>query len=187
VADDTVAAVRAALERDPAVRRVRLVGSRAGNRGNPLSDWDFGVEVSDFAAVAERLPELVGPLDPLAAQWDPLGRVRTYMLMLRGGMKIDLIFGELQEESPPWTVTAETRPLIDHHFWDWTLWLAGKQAAGKAELVASELQRMHRHLLEPLDVEVVPATVDEAISSYLGVRETPSAVEQDVLPRLRGA
>ena len=187
MADDTVAAVRAALERDPAVRRVELVGSRAENRGNPLSDWDFGVEVFDFAAVAERLPELVEPLDPLAAQWDPLGTVWTYMLMLPGGVKIDLIFDELQEESPPWTVAAETRPLIDHHFWDWTLWLAGKQAAGKTELVAMELQRMHRHLLEPLGVDVVPSTLDEAIDSYLGVRETPSRLERDVLRRLRGA
>lgn len=183
--DQLAAAVRAALERDPAVGTVRLVGSRATGTARPLSDWDFAVD-GDYATVAERLPELVEPLEPLGALWDPLGTVRTYMLMLPGGQKVDLIFDEPQEESPPWTVRPENRPLVDHHFWDWTLWLAGKQAAGKVDLVVSELERMHRHLLGPLGVSEHPETLDEAIDAYLAVRDEPSDIERAVLPRLRG-
>jgi predicted nucleotidyltransferase len=182
--DELAAAVPAALERDPAVRSARLVGSRANGTARPLSDWDFAVD-GNYAAVAERLPELVAPLEPLGALWDPLGTVRTYMLMLPSGEKVDLIFDEPQEESPPWTVRPETRPRIDHHFWDWSLWLAGKQAAAKKDLVVSELERMHRHLLEPLGVSQHPETLDEAIDAYLAVRGEPSEIERAVLPRLR--
>lgn len=186
---DLVAAVRTALLRDRQIRAVELVGSRAAGTARPLSDWDFAVECEDFESVAERLPRLVRPLEPLAAQWDPLGRVRTYMLMLTGPVKVDLIFDVPQDESPPWVVSPATRQLIDRHFWDWALWLAAKEAAGKTALVEGELRRLHRHLLEPLGVKAEPRSVDEAIAEYLAVRKEPSALEREVLPALerRGA
>jgi hypothetical protein len=186
---DLVAAVRSALLRDPDIHAVEVVGSRANGSAQPLSDWDFAVECEDFDAVADRMPALVQPLEPIAAQWDPLGTVRTYMLMLSGPVKVDLIFDVSQEESLPWVASEATRPLIDRHFWDWILWLSAKEAAGKAELVEGELQRLHRHLLEPLGVEEEPSTVDDAVAAYLRVREEPSALEREVLPALehRGA
>ena len=182
---DLVSAVRSALLADQRVSAVEFVGSRANGTAERLSDWDFAVDCSDFEALAHDLPALVEPLEPLSMQWDPLGTVRTFMLMLEGPMKVDLIFDVPQEEGPPWVATAENRPAIDDHFWDWILWLAAKDAAGKAELVQSELERMHRHLLGPLGVERRPASVDEALDAYLAVRREPSALERAVLPAVR--
>ena len=184
--DDLVTAVRTALLADPAVTSVELVGSRVKGNAQPLSDWDFALTVDDFDTVADRLPALVEPLEPIAAQWDPLGTVRTYMLMLDGPVKVDLIFDVPQEEAQPWVPSAESRPLIDRHFWDWILWLRAKEAAGKTELVANQLERLHRHLLGPLGVATVPRSVDEALDAYLTVRDEPSALERAVLPAVRG-
>ena len=80
--------------------------------------------------MAEALPELVAPLEPLAQQWDRLSPHACYMLMLRGIGKVDLIFDEPWESSPPWEVSAETLRGIDDHFWDWTIWLAAKEGLG---------------------------------------------------------
>ena len=173
--DHLPAAVRSALEADAAVRSVRLVGSRAEGTASALSDWDFAVETDDFCALAPRLSRLVEPLDPLVAQWDPLGKIRCYMLILGGPAKVDLIFDEEQEESPPWLVTRETLPRVDDHFWDWALWLAAKRAGGKSEVVAQELQKMHRHLLGPLGVEAPPRSVDDAVDAYLSARDGAEA------------
>lgn len=52
---------------------VELAGSRARGTHEELSDWDFAVETSDFDSVARDLPTLVEPLEPLGAQWEPLG------------------------------------------------------------------------------------------------------------------
>ncbi|MBD0339165.1 MAG: nucleotidyltransferase domain-containing protein, partial [Thermoleophilia bacterium] len=155
-----------AVGRHPAVRSVRLVGSRAEGRQTPLSDWDFAVETDDFDAVAAALPGLLEPLEPLAQQWDPLGVRRCWMAMLRGPVKIDLIFDEPQAESPPWALAPEALEPIDKHFWDWTLWLAAKRAAGKHDLVASQLATLHGHLLAPLGVERAPASIGEAVAAY---------------------
>jgi predicted nucleotidyltransferase len=188
------AAVKAALEADAGITSVRLVGSRADGTAGELSDWDFAVATDDFAALAPRMRELVEPLAPLAALWDPLGTVRCYMLILRGPLKVDLIFDEPQEESPPWSVDRGTLPLIDDHFWDWTLWLVPKRAAGKADLVAAELEKMHRHLLGPLGVDAPPRSIDEAVAAYLPARDAAAArlgaqvdraLEREVLPVLR--
>jgi hypothetical protein len=188
------AAVQAALEADPDITSVRLVGSRATGSAGELSDWDFAVETDDFAALAPRMRELVEPLEPLAAQWDPLGSVRCYMLILRGPVKVDLIFDQRQVESSPWSVDRRTLPLIDDHFWDWTLWLAPKHAAGKTELVNDELQKMHRHLLGPLGVDAPPRSIEDAVAAYLPARGAAAArlgirlsrsVEREVLPVLR--
>jgi predicted nucleotidyltransferase len=194
VAEDLEAAVEAALEADRHVTSVRLVGSRARGSAGELSDWDFAVETGDFAALAPRMRTLVEPLAPLAAQWDPLGTERCYMLILRGPVKVDLIFDEPQEESPPWSVERRTLPLIDDHFWDWTLWLVPKDVAGKAALVADELEKMHRHLLGPLGVDAPPRSIEEAVAAYLPVRDATAArlgaklsrsLEREVLPVLR--
>jgi hypothetical protein len=46
------------------------------------ADWDFRVEVDDFAVVAADLPRLASVLGPLAGQWDRLSPHQCYMLML---------------------------------------------------------------------------------------------------------
>ena len=57
---DIVARVKSLLEAHPAVRSVRLIGSRQQGTETNLSDWDFEVATTDFKAVAEDLPTLVG-------------------------------------------------------------------------------------------------------------------------------
>jgi pimeloyl-ACP methyl ester carboxylesterase len=193
---DFVTRVPELLGKDPSIRRVELVGSRAAGTETPLSDWDFAVETSDLDALARALPRLVEPLEPIAQQWDPLGDRPTYMLMLRGPTKIDFIFpGEPMRERPPWQVSADTLVALDAHFWDWILWLAAKRAGGRTELVRGELKKMHRFLLGPLGVEHVPAIIDEAVAAYLtasaeaerrlGV-DVPRALREEVLPALGG-
>ena len=85
-------------------------------------------------------------------------------------------------------------PGIDDHFWDWMLWLAAKQRAGKAGLVAAELARLHEHLLAPLGVPAPPATLGQAVGSYRAARrrwehrlncQVSRAAEQAVSPALR--
>jgi hypothetical protein len=178
----------------PSVHRVELAGSRAAGTATRLSDWDFAVETDDFAGLADALPALVAPLEPLAQQWDPLGEHPTYMLTLRGATKIDLIFSaEPMRERPPWEVSAETLVALDAHFWDWILWLAAKRAGGRAELVRTELEKMHGFLLGPLGAEVTPTTIDEAVAAYLAASaeaeqqlevEIPRALRDEVLPAL---
>jgi hypothetical protein len=63
----------ALVAKHPAVRRVEFAGSRSSGTHEELSDRDFAVETSDFAAVARDLPSSVVPLDPLAEQWVPMG------------------------------------------------------------------------------------------------------------------
>ena len=92
------------------------------------------------------------------------------MLMLRGIGKVDLIFDEPWESSPPWEVSAETLRGIDDHFWDWTIWLAAKDQAGKRELVGTELMKMHEHLLAPLGVAQIPSTIADAVAAYTAAR-----------------
>jgi uncharacterized protein (DUF2062 family) len=53
---------------------------------------------------------------------------------------------------------------------DWLLWLSAKQAAGKHDLVAAELAKLHAHLLAPLGVPAVPATPGQAIVGYQAAR-----------------
>ena len=168
IAETVVAAVSA----HPAVERIELVGSRAEGRATRWSDWDFGVRARDFAAVAGALPGLLAPLEPLVAQWDRLSEHRCWMLILRGPVKVDLIFSEEpHEKEPPWEPGPDTLGGIDDHFWDWLLWLRSKEAGGKDELVAAELQKLFGHLLAPLGVEAPPASVPEAVESYRAARD----------------
>jgi hypothetical protein len=171
-APDIPAAVSAALLSHPGVRRVQLVGSRATGTAVPLSDWDFRVESDHFAALAADLPDLTVSLEPLAEQWDRLSPHQCYMLILRGPVKIDLLFlDQPHQPEPPWRADAETLPNIDRHFWDWALWLAAKRQAGKDELVRSELEKMAEHLLAPMGVPDLPASLETAVDSYRAARD----------------
>ncbi len=86
----------------PAVRDVRLVGSRAEGRATERSDYDFIVDTHEFQQLAEALPGLLGELDPLAEQWDRLSDEMCWMVMLPGPVKVDLIFpSERHEHEPP--------------------------------------------------------------------------------------
>ena len=158
--------------RHPAVDSVSFTGSRARGEATELSDWDFKVETRDFQSVAEALPALVAPLEPLAEQWDRLSPQACYMLMLRGIGKVDLIFDEPHEPEPPWQVLAEALKGIDDHFWDWAIWLPAKDRAGKPELVGSEIEKMHGHLLSPLGVAGVPSSVRDAVAAHGGADES---------------
>lgn len=167
---DVVARVTRALERHPAITLIRLVGSRQRGTARDLSDWDFEIDTTDFVAVARDLPALVSPLQPLAQQWDRLSRHATYMLILRGAIKVDLLFDRPHELEPPWEVSAETLPAIDSHFWDWIIWTAAKQSAGRYELTQQEFSKMSTHLLRPMGVETIPDSIETAITLYTSAR-----------------
>ena len=183
------AAVSQAVGRHPAVRTIDLVGSRAGGRATELSDWDFRVETEDFDAVAHALPDLVADLDPLARQWDRLSREWCYMLILRGPVKVDLIFPDHPHTAErPWAPTAENLPALDAHFWDWMLWLHPKEAVGKRELVEQELEKLAAHLLGPLGSPGTPTSVADAVARYRAAREGAERELQIHVPRdLEGA
>ena len=123
--------VRSCLEPLPEINTVTLVGSRASGQPVPLSDWDFALHTSDFAALAEALPTAVAPLEPLGTLWDPLSRRANFMLVLDGPHKVDLLFDQPTDHAAPWTPTPTTLPDIDVHFWDWVLWLAAKSQQGR--------------------------------------------------------
>jgi predicted nucleotidyltransferase len=168
---DLAERIVAAVAAHPAVRDMRLAGSRAEGRATERSDWDFRVETSDFAAVADALPRLLAPLEPLAQQWDRLSAEYCWMLMLRGPVKVDLIFvHEPHTDEPPWRPRRDNLAGIDAHFWDWMLWLRGKEVAGKADLVATHLQKVFDHLLAPLGAERPPSSIREALVLYSDAR-----------------
>jgi hypothetical protein len=186
-----------AMAAHPAVRKIELAGSRAEGRAGELSDWDLRVETDDFEGLAEALPALVSELDPLAQQWDRLSPEWCYMLMLRGPTKVDLIFPEHPHvNEPPWEPSRDNLSDVDAHFWDWMLWLHAKEAAGKSELVAAELQKLTVHLLAPLGSTRVPTSIAEAVASYRAARDraerelwvhVPRELERVVAPRLTRA
>jgi len=193
--EDIVAQVTSLLEAHPAVRSARLIGSRERGTEVDLSDWDFAVTTADFKALAEDLSMLVSPLEPLAQQWDPLSPRANYMLMLRRLMKVDLIFFDQPfQQRPPWEVGGDTLLAIDHHFWDWIVWLGAKDSAGKDELVRDELAKMWGYLLDPMGVAEPPDGIEPAIELYMAARRdsekrfgvvVPRAVEQEVTSALR--
>jgi hypothetical protein len=159
--------VVALVAQHPAVRDIRLVGSRAKGSATERSDWDFRVQASDFAAIADDLPRLLASLEPLAQQWDPLGPEYCWMLILRGPAKVDLIFpDEPRTLAPPWQPGPETLEAIDAHFWDWMLWLSSKDAAGKHEVVGAELEKLVNHILAPLGVDHPPSSIAQAVAAY---------------------
>lgn len=160
---DLNAEVPELLLRDPAITSVQLAGSRERGDPNPLSDWDFVIETDDAGHVRENISHLLDPLGPLVAQWDRLGPVWCYMLILKGGVKVDVIVeGSTRVDEAPWDVLAETLPAIEGHFWDWTLWLGSKSLKHDSNLVAHELAKMFDHLLEPLGVRQGPKSLGES-------------------------
>jgi predicted nucleotidyltransferase len=173
VATDTIVQdVRAALEPHTAVREVRLIGSQARGDAGPLSDWDFEVVTDDFETLARDIESLTAAMKPLMGQWDRLSPHMCYMLIVPGPVKIDFLFlDQPHKDEPPWEASAETLAGIDAHFWDWTIWLASKDAAGKHELVAGELRRMREHILGPMGVDDTPASVVTAIEAYTAARD----------------
>ena len=174
---------------------VTLVGSRSTGRPTPLSDWDYRLESSDNAELAARLPSLCRSIETLAAQWDRLTEHATYMLMLPGARKIDLFPGdERRPIEPPWRPGPDTLGGIDAHFWDWTLWLGAKSLAGHHELVLSELDKMHEHVLGPLGAGSTAGSITESVHTYLSASAEwenrcdvalPTELRTDVLRALR--
>lgn len=102
----------------PVVSRVTIIGSRLRGDAAEWSDWDFLVETSDFEAISTALPSLTEILSPLTYLWDPLSRRSNYMMIIRGPVKIDLIFERLQQQEPIWTVDRDSLARINSHFWD---------------------------------------------------------------------
>jgi hypothetical protein len=158
------------------VRSIELAGSRSTGQARPDSDWDFRVEARDFGAVAAALPGLLAPLEPLAEQWDRLSDHQCWMLILRGPVKVDLIFPEEPHaHEPPWVPSAENLGAIDAHLWDWLLWLRSKERSGKEELVSAELEKLFVYLLRPVGVERMPSSVAEAVELYRPARDALAA------------
>jgi predicted nucleotidyltransferase len=154
----------------PAVHGVRLVGSRATGHHTAVSDWDLMIDTDDFRSVAAALPALVNALRPIAQQWDRLSTHQTYMLVLSGPAKVDLLFDVPHVREPPWSVSRDTLPAIDDHFWDWILWLLSKEGAGRVELLRDELQLLFLHVLEPMGVGRCPSDLPAAVHAYLDAR-----------------
>jgi predicted nucleotidyltransferase len=162
----------AAVAPHPAVRNIELIGSRAEGRASEWSDWDFLVQANDFAVVAKALPHLLKPLEPLVQQWDRLSLEYCWMLIVRGPAKVDLIFpDERHANESPWKPAANNLGAIDAHFWDWMLWLRGKETRGKGDLVVSELAKLFDHLLAPLGVKLPPSSISEAVAGYRAARD----------------
>ena len=169
--EERVTAVLAALEEHPGVTGVRLVGSRGEGRAHELSDWDLEVHAADFERVAADLPRLLEPFEPLVHFWDPYSDHDAYMVVLPGPTKLDICFFDRRREwSGPWEVRPDTLEAIDRHFWDWILWTEQKRRGGKVEQVEESLRNMYEKLLSPMGAGAPPATVDEALGTYLDLR-----------------
>jgi hypothetical protein len=124
---DLVERVRAVLLSDPNVTSVDLVGSRSLGTETALSDWDIQIAAIDVDGLMATLPSLTEQLKPLAAQWDRLSSRPVYMLILPGGIKVDLFSDDRpRTNEPPWQPQSDDLRAIDAHFWDWILWLGGK-------------------------------------------------------------
>lgn len=163
--------IREVLATLPEVSEVRLVGSRAEGTSNPLSDWDFAVRTADFSRTRSTLPTAATALRPLGSLWDPLSGHATFMLVLDGPTKVDLLFDEPQSPQPAWTASPASLPAIDCHFWDWILWLGSKSLAGRNDLVGAELAKLTGYLLEPMGAVGSPSELAEAVTAYLDARE----------------
>lgn len=154
------------LKKHPLVKSVCLTGSRSRHEATEWSDWDFLVEVSDFNSFVPSLPELFRELKPLSWLWDPLSRHRIFMLILKGPVKIDIIFDLPHELESPWKVNKDSLVDIDRHFWDWIYWIASKKIRGKEDLVKNQLEKMHDFLLVPLGCLKCPDAVEDAEKKY---------------------
>jgi hypothetical protein len=96
------------------------------------------------------------------------------MVILPGAVKADLFPGVSARPGAaraPRTLSASLRD-IDAHFWDWNLWLGAKRLRGQDEIVKAGLAKMWWYLLRPLGAARPPATQLDAISAYLGLRDS---------------
>jgi hypothetical protein len=167
---DVVTAIRTALEASRHVSSVLPAGSRARGTATELSDWDLCLK-GDREGMMTEVPALIASFGPLAAFWEPLAEQAGYMAVMDGPVKVDVFpIGARRQIQPPWVLSADTLVAIDGHFWDWSLWLGGKALRGERELVADELAKMHAFLLAPLGVASAPASLNEALASYLRAR-----------------
>jgi predicted nucleotidyltransferase len=156
----------------PAVKDIRLAGSRSRGTHEELSDWDFAVTTSDFATLALDMPALVAPLKPLGEQWEPLGHFPVYQVLPEGPTKVEYLFLDYSQDAAP-SVTPSPTTLrgIDNHFWDWIWWISTKASIGRVDLVAEHLRQLHEHLLRPMGVEAVPESIDAAIDQFVARRD----------------
>ena len=183
------------MARHPSVLQIELAGSRARGTHSKLSDWDFAVRTSDFDALARDLPTLVEPLEPVGAQWEPLGHFPVYALMLYGPTVVEYLFLEhSQHARTPVEPSAEALTAIDAHFWAWLWWLATKASIGRNDLLEPHWAKLYRHMLAPMGALTVPDSIDTATHSFLACRgelereygvEVPRALEREVRRGLR--
>jgi len=156
----------------PAVRHVELAGSRSRGTHEELSDWDFAVATSDFAAVARDLPGLIAPMRPLGQQWEPLGSFPVYQVLLSGPTKVEYLFLERSQRAmPPPKAGPTTLDAINTHFWDWIWWIATKASVGRHELVNEHTSQLFSYLLRPIGVAEPPATVEASIDAFVARRD----------------
>ncbi|HEX2956960.1 MAG TPA: hypothetical protein VHO70_09005 [Chitinispirillaceae bacterium] len=190
---DLTQAVPNSLKRHPAIKSVELAGSRKNNSATPWSDWDFTVETADFNIVSAALPGLTHNLERISYLWDPLYDRWIFMMILKGPVKVDLIFDIPHQLDPPWPVNSDTLQDINSHFWDWIFWIGGKQVRGLQDMVNQELQKMYSFLLTPLGVTARPNSVEEAVRLFLSTfhnqkfrfhQEIDPALETEVLKGL---
>jgi predicted nucleotidyltransferase len=175
--DDWVTVAIGLLNGHPAVKSVEFAGSRSRGTHEQLSDWDFAVETSDFDALARDLPALVAPLVPLGQQWEPMGHFPVYQVFLRGPTKIEYLFlDRKQDPLPPLEPSRETLRAINTHFWDWIWWLTTKASVGRNELVAEHMPQLYEHLLRPMGISAVPASIESAIEVFVARR---NALEEE--------
>jgi hypothetical protein len=192
---DLVGVAIALVAAHPAVNGVELAGSRARGTHETLSDWDFAVDTSDFAAVARDMPELVAPLEPLGQQWEPMGHFPVYQVLLPGPTKVEYLFLEFSQTAmPPVSPSKETLIAIDTHFWDWIWWLATKASVGRDDLVAEHMPQLYEHLLRPIGVQTEPDSIAAAIAAFVPRRDelereygvsVPRALEDEVRRGIR--
>jgi predicted nucleotidyltransferase len=178
--------VKAVLETSLLVNSVELTGSRARGDATELSDWDLRVTTSSFEDLRRQLPGLVKPLRPLGTLWDPLSTAKTFIILLDGPVKVDLLFEHPSTAKLPWRTSRETLVAIDTHFWDWTLWLGAKAMRGSDGLVADELAKMGGFILAPLGVARPPVTLKQATDDYLAARTTQEQALGLVVPKELG-
>lgn len=174
------------VRKHPAIPGLRLIGSRSTGTAGPLSDWDFLIETADPQPVTAALPRLVEPIGPLAAFFDPLSRRATFIVIIPGPVKIDLITDTPREPEPARDPSIDSLPAIDQHFWDWTLWLAGKKLNGRSDLVTAELAKMYDFLLVPLGATGVPTNLSEAVRRYVEARGQIERAAGRSIPRALG-
>jgi hypothetical protein len=174
---DLARAAAQVVSTHPAVGGVELAGSRSRGTHEELSDWDFAVTTSDFAAVARDLPALIAPLRPLGQQWEPLGHFPVYQVLLAGPTKVEYLFlDRSQQAMPALEPGPATLDAINTHFWDWIWWIATKASIGSHDLVAEHLSQLFGRLLRPLGATERPADIETAIDEFVSRRD---ALERD--------